>query len=186
MCEGTAPKPARRTSALIPYNGILPTIADSAFIADTARVTGDLVIGEQSSLWYGVVARGDVNVIRIGQRSNIQDGSVIHVSSAGIGTYIGDDVTVGHMALIHACTIGDGAFIGMKACVMDGSVVEAGAMVAAGALVTPGKTIPSGQLWTGSPARYWRDLTDDEKQMMADTSARYVRLAGDYLSNAPG
>lgn len=169
---------------MIPYNGILPTIADSVFVADTARLSGDLEIGEHSSMWYGVVARGDVNVIRIGKRTNIQDGSVIHVSSAGIGTFIGDDVTVGHMALLHACTVGDGAFIGMKACVMDGSVIEPGAMVAAGALVTPGKTVPAGQLWTGSPARFWRDLTHDEKTMMADSARRYVNLAREYL-NAP-
>lgn len=165
------------------YKNVVPDIADDVFIADTARVIGDVWVGALSSLWYGVVARGDVEKIRIGERTSIQDGTVIHVSSAGIGTYIGDDVTVGHMALLHACTVGDGAFIGMMACVMDGAVVEPGAMVAAGALVTPGKRVPAGQLWAGSPAKFHRDLTDKDKAMMVASAERYVRVAAEHMAS---
>ncbi|MEM1400192.1 MAG: gamma carbonic anhydrase family protein [Pseudomonadota bacterium] len=167
--------------SVIPFEGELPRLAENVFIADTARVIGDVEIGEQSSLWYGVVARGDVEKIRIGQRTNIQDGTVVHVSSEGLGTFIGSDVTVGHMALLHACTVGDGAFVGMMAGVMDGAVIEPGAMVAAGALVTPGKRVLSGQLWSGRPAKYWRDLTDSDLAEMRQSAARYVELAGKYL-----
>lgn len=166
---------------LKPYCGIEPQVAKDAFIADTARVIGDVHVGAQSSLWYGVVARGDVEKIRIGARSNIQDGTVIHVSSAGLGTFVGDDVTVGHMTLLHACTVGDGGFIGMMACVMDGAVVEPGAMVAAGALVTPGKRVPSGELWAGSPAKFMRALNDADKKMMAESAARYVKVAAAHM-----
>ena len=173
----------RQTSAR-PYAGTHPRIADDAFIADTARVIGDVWIGGQSSLWFGVVARGDVEKIRIGSRTNIQDGTVIHVSSAGLGTAIGDGVTVGHMALLHACTVGDGALIGMKACVMDGAEVEPGAMVAAGSLVTPGKRVPAGELWAGSPARFKRPLTEAERAAMAESADRYVRVAAEYMNTA--
>lgn len=137
-------------SVILPFKNILPRIAAGVFVAPTAAVIGDVEIGEDSSIWFGCTVRGDVNNVVIGKRTNIQDGTVIHVSNSLQGTYIGDDVTVGHMALLHACTIEDGAFVGMKACVMDGAVVEAGAMVAAGALVTPGKRVPKGQLWAGS------------------------------------
>ena len=169
------------TGLILPYQGTTPTIHATVFVAQTAAVIGDVTIGAQSSVWYGCVLRGDVNFIRIGRRTNIQDGTVIHVSSAGIGTVVGDGVTVGHMALLHACTVEDGAFIGMKACVMDGAVVESGAMVAACALVTPGKRVPSGQLWAGSPAKYLRDLRPNELEGFADSDARYAALAQDYL-----
>lgn len=165
-----------------PYKNIMPQVADSVFIAENAVLAGDVRIGANSSIWYGCVLRGDVDYIEIGENTNIQDGTVIHVSSAEQGqTLIGNNVTVGHMALIHACTIGDGAFIGMKACVMDKAVIEPGAMVGAGALVTPGKVVKSGQLWAGVPARYVRDLTDDDKAHMAWSWEHYVRLSKDYL-----
>lgn len=165
-----------------PYKNILPKIHDSVFVAENAVIIGDVEIGAESSIWYGCTLRGDVNNIRIGQRSNIQDHTIIHVSSTGQGTYIGNDVTVGHAAVLHACTIGNLAFIGMQACVMDDAVIEDGAMVAAGALVTPGKRIPSGQLWGGSPARYMRDLTVAERDFLPFSAARYARLAALYLS----
>lgn len=164
------------------YKDVMPKIDETAFVAETAAVIGDVVIGPESSVWYGCTLRGDVNNIVIGARTNIQDHTMIHVSSTTQGTYIGDDVTVGHAAVLHACTIGNGAFIGMKACVMDDAVVEAGAMVAAGALVTPGKRIPAGQLWGGSPAKFMRELSDKEKEFLTFSAERYVTLSRGYLS----
>ena len=164
-----------------PYKDKYPVIDKTVFIADNTSIIGDVTIGVDSGVWFNCVLRGDVNDIKIGARTNIQDGTVIHVSSTLQGTYIGDDVTVGHMALLHACTIGDRAFIGMQACVMDGAVVEDEAMVAAGALVTPGKRVPSRQLWGGRPAKYMRDLTDDEIAGLKKSADHYVRLAKTYL-----
>ena len=166
---------------ILPYKTVMPKIGRNVFLAETAAVIGDVAIGDDSAVWFHCVVRGDVNDIKIGARTNIQDGTVIHVSSTLQGTYIGDDVTVGHMALLHACTIENAAFIGMQACVMDGAYVETGAMVAAGALVTPGKRVLSGQLWGGSPARYMRDLTPEEKAYIPYSARHYVRLAADYL-----
>lgn len=163
-----------------PFKETLPTIDSEAFIAENAVIIGAVEIGADSSVWYGCTLRGDVNNIRIGQRTNIQDHTLIHVSSTGQGTYIGDDVTVGHSAVLHACTIGNMAFIGMQACIMDDAVVEDRAMVAAGALVTPGKRVPSGQLWGGSPARYMRDLTVEELNFLEFSAARYVKLSKAY------
>ena len=164
------------------HHGVTPTVAASAFIADTAVVIGDVEIGEQASIWYGCVLRGDSNSIRVGARTNIQDGTIVHVNhewegAAGTRTIIGADITIGHMALIHACTLEDGCFIGMKACVMDGVVVEGGAMVAAGALVTPGKRVKSGELWAGSPARLMRRLKDAELKYFEETARHYCELA---------
>jgi carbonic anhydrase/acetyltransferase-like protein (isoleucine patch superfamily) len=162
------------------FNGIRPTIDPTAFIAETAAVVGDVVIGAGSSIWYGCSLRGDVNEIRIGARTNIQDGSVIHVAAEGQGTYIGNDIIVGHMALLHACTLEDGCFIGMKACVMDGALVESGAMVAAGALVTPGKRVKRGFLWAGSPARPVRELSERDLSIFPVLVDRYADLAETY------
>lgn len=167
------------------HRGITPTIAASAFIAETAVVIGDVEIGEEASIWYGCVLRGDDNAIRVGARTNIQDGTIVHINheregAAGTKTVIGADVTIGHMALIHACTLEDGCFIGMRACVMDGVVVESGAMVAAGALVTPGKRVKHGELWAGSPARVMRALTQAELQYFGYTAAHYAELAASY------
>ncbi len=168
------------TGVILPYKGILPTIHGSAFIAPTAVVIGDTEIGEDTGIWFGCVVRGDVNVIRIGKRTNIQDGTIIHVASKGQGTFIGDDVTVGHMAVLHACTLEDRCFIGMKACVMDGAYVESEAMVGAGALVTPGKRVLRGQLWAGSPARHLRDLTAAEIAFFPESAQHYAGLARNY------
>lgn len=165
------------------YKSFTPKVSTSAFVADTAVIIGDVEIGEDSSVWYGCTIRGDVNDVKIGKCTNIQDGSVIHVSSTSQGTYIGDEVTVGHMALLHACTVQDKAFIGMKACIMDDVLIEKGAMIGAGALVTPGKTVPSGQLWAGVPARYIRDLSDEEKEFLDVSARRYVTLSREYINN---
>ena len=168
------------TGLILPYEETVPTISDDAFIAPNATIIGDVVIGDDSGVWFNCLLRGDVNEIRVGERTNIQDGTIVHVSGEGQGTYIGNDITIGHMALIHACTLEDGCFIGMNATVMDGAVIESGAIVAAGALVSPGKTIPAGQLWGGTPARYLRDLTQSDLEMIAYTAPHYVKLAHRY------
>lgn len=167
-----------------PFKGVMPRIHPTAFIAENAVIIGDVEIGAESSVWYGCTLRGDVNNIVIGQRTNIQDHTMIHVSSTTQGTYIGDDVTVGHAALLHACTIGNRAFIGMQACVMDDSKVEDEAMIAAGALVTSGKTIPARQLWGGSPAKFMRDLTEKDIGFLPFSAKRYVDLSRVYLADA--
>ncbi|MDY0029218.1 MAG: gamma carbonic anhydrase family protein [Pseudobdellovibrionaceae bacterium] len=165
---------------LKPYRGILPKVDGAAFVADNVILTGDIEIGAESNIWYNVAMRGDVNDIKIGKRTNIQDGTIIHTSLGVQGTYIGDDVTVGHMALLHACTIGNKAFIGMQTLVMDEAVVEDEAMVAAGSLVSPRKRIPKHQLWGGRPARYMRDLTPEEIEYLQISADRYVALGKEY------
>ena len=168
------------TGVLHPYENTSPTIAGDAFIAPNATIIGNVVVGAESGIWFNCVLRGDVNKIFIGKRTNIQDGSVVHVSSLGDGTHIGNEVTIGHMALIHACTIEDRSFIGMSATVMDDCVVETGAMVAAGALVAPGRRVLAGQVWGGTPARYLRDIRESDLQMISYTVPRYVELAHHY------
>jgi carbonic anhydrase/acetyltransferase-like protein (isoleucine patch superfamily) len=178
-------KPLAMPALIKPFEGITPKIAPDAFIAETAVVIGDVEIGAGSSIWYGCVLRGDSNSIKIGARTNIQDGTIIHVNheregATGTKTTIGDDITVGHMALLHACTLEDGSFVGMKACVMDGVVVEGGAMVAAGALVTPGKRVKRGELWAGSPAKLMRMLSEKELAYFAYSAQHYAELAASY------
>ncbi len=165
----------------LPYRGAKPKIDPAAFVAQGAVIVGDVEIGPQSSIWFGCVLRGDVNVIRVGARTNIQDGTVVHVASKGQGTYIGNDVTVGHMALLHACTLEDNSFVGMKAVVMDGAKVESHAMLAAGALLPPGKIVPKGQLWAGNPAKFWRELTAEDLANFDLRTEQYVELAQIYL-----
>ena len=167
---------------LLPFEGIRPIIAPDAFIAPNATVIGACTIGASSSVWFNCMLRGDVRAIKIGARVNIQDGTVVHVSRAGTGTYIGDDVSIGHMALIHGCTLEDQSFVGMHATVMDGCVVESLGFVAAGALVTPGKRVKRGELWGGRPAKMLRELTDDEFKLIISTAASYVALAQQYRS----
>ncbi len=164
-----------------PYKGIVPKLGRDVFIAENAALIGDVVIGDESNIWYGVVMRGDVHEIRVGARTNIQDGTIVHVTSGRFGTYIGSDVTIGHAAILHACTLGDVSFVGMGATVMDGAVVEDGAMVAAGALVTPGKRVKSGELWAGSPAKLMRMLSEDDLKAFKLSADHYVKLAGEYL-----
>lgn len=176
---------------ILPFRGVRPRIAKDAFVAENAAVIGDVEIGPGASIWYGCVLRGDVNRIRVGRNTNIQDGSVIHVNSdrpgaeGGDQTLIGDGVTVGHMALIHACTVEEGAFIGMRAVIMDKAVVEARAMVAAGALITPGKRVRSGELWAGSPARRLRALGEEEFAELSAIADLYAKLAAEYLAARP-
>jgi len=179
------------TGRRIPFRGIEPVIHPTAFIAENAVIIGDVEIGAGSSVWYGCVIRADVNRITIGRNTNIQDGTVIHCNhdpagdyretGGGMATWIGNDITIGHMALLHACRLESGSFIGMRAVVMDLAVVESRAMVAAGALVTPNKRVESGQLWAGSPAKALRDLTDEEFAGFERSAARYAELAAAYL-----
>jgi len=170
----------KRINNLLPYRGVMPTIHSNAFIAQNATIIGDTHIGEDSGIWYGCVIRGDVNEIRIGKRTNIQDLSMIHCAELGQGTYLGDDITVGHSAVLHACNIEDNAFIGIQACVMDDCIVEKGAMVAAGALVTPGKIVKAGEVWAGSPAKKLRDINEKDLHFFEINRQRYVRLAHEY------
>ncbi|MGY9005523.1 MAG: gamma carbonic anhydrase family protein [Alphaproteobacteria bacterium] len=170
-----------------PFSGTSPKIADNVFVAETAAVIGNVEIGEGSSIWYGVTIRGDVNEVRIGKNTNIQDGTVIHVDAHGehwngMPTHIGDNVTVGHLAMLHACTLEDGSFVGMSATVLDGAVVETGAMVAAGAVVTPGKRVLAGQLWAGMPAKHMRDLSEEDIAYFQVSADHYSELAGKYLA----
>lgn len=171
------------SARLIPFGGNTPRVDPSAFVAPGATLIGDVEIGAEASIWYGCVLRGDVNRIRIGARTNIQDGSVIHVDSAKQGapdghpTLIGDDVLIGHLAMVHGCVLEDRAFVGLGAIVMDGCRVETDAMLAAGAMLTPGKTVPTGQLWAGRPAKYVRDLSEADIAGMAAGVAHYVELA---------
>jgi carbonic anhydrase/acetyltransferase-like protein (isoleucine patch superfamily) len=171
---------------LIPFGGAAPRVDASAFVAPGARLIGDVEIGADASIWYNCVLRGDVNRIRIGARTNIQDGSVIHVDSPKAGdaeghpTIIGADVLIGHLAMVHGCVLEDRAFVGLGAIVMDGCRIEGDAMLAAGAMLTPGKTIPSGQLWAGRPAKYVRDLTEADIIGMRSGVAHYVELAREH------
>jgi carbonic anhydrase/acetyltransferase-like protein (isoleucine patch superfamily) len=168
---------------LITFGGKTPRIDPRAFVAPGARLIGDVEVGPEASIWYNCVLRGDVNRIRIGARTNIQDGSVIHVDSpkagdeAGHATIIGEDVLIGHLAMVHGCILHDRAFVGLGAIVMDGCEIESGAMLAAGAMLTPGKRIPAGQLWAGRPAKYVRDLSAEELAGQREGVAHYVALA---------
>ena len=169
------------SGTILPWRGIWPQIAPSAFIAPTASIIGDVRIAEDANIWFGCTLRGETRAVIVGTGSNIQDGSVLHIGGGG-PTYVGDHVTVGHMALIHGCRLEDRAFIGMQATVMDDAVVESGAMVAAGALVTQGKRVPAGELWAGRPAKKMRDLGEDEIAELATYAPHYVALAREYIA----
>jgi len=162
---------------IMAFDGVAPEIADDAFVAPGARIIGNVKIGAEASIWYNCVLRADVQVIVVGARSNIQDGSVVHVTRRTHGTFIGDDCLVGHMAMIHGCTLENHSFVGLGAIVMDGCVIESDAMLAAGAMLTPGKRIPSGQLWAGRPAVYLRDLKPEDIARNRAGAAGYVELS---------
>ena len=165
---------------LHPYEGRLPVLGARVFLAPSAHVVGDVELGDDVSFWFHTVARGDVNSIRIGPRTNIQDGSVLHVTHVEHPLVIGAGVVVGHSAVVHGCTVEDGALIGIGARILDGAVVERGAQVAAGAVVAPGHRVPAGHLVMGIPARVVRPLTEEETRRIADTVDRYVALKDRY------
>lgn len=164
---------------ILPYRGVWPRIARSAFIAPNAVIVGDVEIGEEASVWFGVVIRGDTASVKVGERSNIQDNTVIHADE-GMPTIIGADVSVGHAAIVHGATVGDGALVGMGAALLNGASLGAGGLLAAGALLPEGKAIPAGQLAMGSPAKPVRPVTDEERLRMLGGIAHYLSYAHEY------
>ena len=168
--------------SIIPFRGKTPQIHPSAFVAPGCRIIGDVEIGPEASIWYNCVLRGDVNVIRVGARSNIQDGSVIHCDSGhdgkgGYPTIIGEDVLIGHLAMIHGATLKDRSFVGLGGIVMDGTVIAPGGMLAAGGMLTPGKTIAANEMWGGRPARLMRALSEEQVASNLLGAAHYRQLA---------
>ena len=164
------------------FKGTLPQLGRDCFLVASAEVIGDVEIGDQSSLWFNVVVRGDVNSIRIGSRTNVQDGTVIHVTHKQYATWIGDDVTIGHNVTLHGCRIGHSCLIGMGAVVMDGAVVADDAMIAAGSLVSPGTKVPSGTLYAGMPARFKRALQQSEIVGLKKSAENYLNYVEAYRS----
>ena len=175
-------------TALRPFRGTLPTLGARAYVDPACTIIGDVELGDDVSVWPGTVIRGDVNHVRIGARTNVQDGTIIHVShhspfnAAGHPTLIGEGVTVGHGCIIHACTIGDYSLIGMGACILDGARVSRHGFVGAGAVVGPGKVVGEGELWLGNPARPARLLRDTEIEALHYSADHYVRLKDEYLA----
>ncbi|HJL73269.1 MAG TPA: gamma carbonic anhydrase family protein [Nitrospinaceae bacterium] len=167
---------------ILPFKDKNPQIDSSVYIVDSAVVVGDVVIGEESSVWFNAVVRGDVNYIRIGRRTNIQDGCVLHVSRKDYPLVIGDGVTVGHNVTLHACTIASNCLIGMGAVVMDGSDIGQNCIIGAGALVTPHTVISPGNMAVGSPAKVKRKLSEEEIQSIRDSAEHYVSDIQSYLS----
>lgn len=165
------------------YQGIKPTIPKSAFIEETAVVIGDVVIGEDSSVWFHSVIRGDVHHIRVGNRTNVQDLSMLHVTHDTHPLIIGDDVTIGHHVVLHGCTIKDRVLIGMGAIIMDGAVIGEDSVVGAGALVTEGTIVPPKSLILGQPARVKRQVTEKELAWIRESAENYIRYARQYLSD---
>jgi len=159
-----------------------PRLAESAWIEPGAVVVGDVEIGEDSSIWYGAVVRGDVHHVRIGSRSNVQDGAVVHVTRDRFAAHIGDEVTVGHRAVVHGCVVGDGALIGIGAIVLDGARIGEGALIGAGAVVTPGSQIAPYHVALGTPARTVRELGDEERSAQRERTLSYVGTARQHAA----
>lgn len=175
-----------------PYRGIVPRLGERVYLDPMSSVVGDVELGDDVSIWPFTVIRGDVNFVRIGARTNIQDGTVIHVSHdgphaklGGFATVIGEDVTIGHRAIVHACRIEDACLIGMGAIALDGAVVRKHGFLGAGAVLTPGKEVGEGEMWLGSPARFVRRLSDAEIQALYYSAQHYVRLKDEYLQAVP-
>ena len=176
--------------AIRSYKGITPSFNKSVYIDESSVLVGDITVGDNSSVWPLVAARGDVNHIRIGERSNIQDGSVLHLSRAtksnpdGYPLIIGDDVTVGHKVMLHGCVLGNRILVGMGAIVMDNVVVEDDVIIGGGSLVPPNKRLESGYLYVGSPAKQARRLTEQELAFLKISADNYVQLKDEYLAEA--
>jgi carbonic anhydrase/acetyltransferase-like protein (isoleucine patch superfamily) len=173
---------------LRPFKGIMPTLGARTYVDPAATVIGDVVLGDDVSIWPNAVLRGDVHYIRIGARSNVQDGTIIHVthdgpySPGGFPTIVGEGVTIGHAAVIHACTIEDYCLIGMHATVLDGAVIKKYGFVAAGSVIPPGKIVGERELWVGNPAKCMRLLSDKQVEQLQYSADHYVRLKDVYLA----
>jgi carbonic anhydrase/acetyltransferase-like protein (isoleucine patch superfamily) len=174
------PEAPHQTPVIRRFGSFVPRIARTAWIAPGAVVVGDVEIGEEASVWYAAVVRGDVHHIRIGVRTNIQDGAVVHVTRDRFPTRIGDEVTVGHRAVVHGCEVGDGALIGIGAVVLDGARIGEGALIGAGAVVTPGSEIDAHTLAVGTPARPVRRLGDEERAAQRERTLSYVGTAREH------
>jgi carbonic anhydrase/acetyltransferase-like protein (isoleucine patch superfamily) len=168
------------------FEGHTPRIAPDAFIAPTAAVIGNVEIGARSGVWFNCVLRGDTNAIRIGARCNIQDGTIIHVEGTEFAAILGDDVSIGHAAIVHACTLKNRAFVAMGATVLNGAVIEEGGMLGAGSLLPPGKVIGPNELWVGSPARLKRVMSAEERAGWDQTAVHYAELAARFRAGLRG
>jgi gamma-carbonic anhydrase len=171
-------------SLVLPYGGKTPVLGVDVYLAPTATVIGDVVMGEGSSLWFGSVLRGDVGFIRVGKRTNIQDLTMVHVSGGEFNTEIGDEVTIGHRCVVHGCRVEDGCLLGIGCIVLDGAVIGEGSVVGAGAVVTPGTIVPPRSMVLGIPAKVRRPLEGEELEMGRVGAAHYQKLALDYGGGA--
>ncbi len=176
------PELANAGGLILPYKGKWPSIGKDVFIAPNATVIGDVAIGDQSSVWFNALIRGDDHWIKVGRRTNIQDGAIVHVSKGVQPTAIGSDVTIAHGAIIHGCVLEDRCLIGIGAIVLDGVVVETGSVVAAGAVVPPGKRVKSGEVWAGCPAKLIRQVRPEDIDYIDMDAVLYRELAGEYLA----
>ncbi|RPI05671.1 MAG: gamma carbonic anhydrase family protein [Ignavibacteriae bacterium] len=167
-------------TGLIPFQGRIPKLHTSVFVAEGAKIIGDVEIGEDSGVWFNVVIRGDVNTIHIGSRTNIQDNSVLHVTTNTAPIRIGSNITIGHSAVLHGCTIDDECLIGMGAIILDRAHIHRNSMVAAGAIVLEGFEVPEGMLVAGIPAKVKRPLTEEEKQFIRQSASNYVGYVRAY------
>jgi len=174
------------TATIRELDGLRPRIGRGVFLAETCAVIGDVELGDDASVWYSAVLRGDVMPIRVGARPNLQDGAIVHVTAGKFATSIGADCTIGHGAIVHACTVEDHCLIGMGATVLDGAIIGTGSLVGAGALVTPGTVIPPGSLVLGSPAKVKRPVNAKEREQIEYGAAHYVELARRYLAGGGG
>ena len=166
---------------ILPFKGVMPKIGKNVFLAENSVIIGDVEIGDNTNIWYGVVIRGDVNFIRIGERTNIQDGTVVHVGRADGPTIIGDNITIGHMCLIHACTLKNNCFIGMHSTILDYATVGEYSLIGAKSLVTMKKNIPNVEMWYGNQIQKQRDVNDEIRKMIDESANHYCRLAEEYF-----
>lgn len=167
---------------IYPYKNRLPQLGPGVFLAPSADLAGEIEVGADSSFWFHTAARGDVHWIRIGERTSVQDGTILHVTHERFPLLVGSDVVIGHSCMIHGCTLEDACLVGIGARVLDGAVVETGAQVGAGAVVPPGMRIPAGQLALGVPAKIVRPLSDAEREIIREIARRYVRVKDEYLA----
>lgn len=172
-------------AVILPYQGMLPQLAERVYLAETAAIIGDVTVGDESSVWFGAVIRGDVNPIRIGARTSIQDNSVLHATTGFSETHVGNDVTVGHAVILHGCTIGDRVVVGMGSIVLDRAEIGSDVVLGAGSLVTQNAKIPPGVLAHGRPAKPVRDLRADELERILEGAAHYVEKCHQYRALAP-